>query len=821
MNRKHSAIVRRCVLSSVAAFAAMSALADAITWEGSTNLVLTAATTVEVPAGRTSRVDKLSGAYALTKTGGGVLEIRWAASAGGSIVISEGTVHFTNPRPDAIFAQATFHVDASDASSMTIVTENGTNFVTRWNDTDGGPRYATPSADTMYGRVPGRLPFIGQGTQNGLPYVDFGSLLSRGYTNENGVAIGYGAALIWNSHVNYKEGFTVVSDTPDIATLPATYPASSSWYAMSFFSRHDGVSGYRGQFYDEHLPFIYKDNSQNDAVTKNGASNWVDSAYISSPRSSYGFPSGFHVLNCSTPAGGRANAFGKAYNTSNYTSFGGTRIAEYAVFTNQLSAVERSEMTAYLRAKWFPAKLASVTIEEGASFAADEDVRVSAPITDNGALDIALGSQTAVFDKGLSKLGAFIHVDASQTNTMTLVMANGTNFITRWNDVDGGSMYFLSDTSTGSFGQRTEPSKRRPFLNPAKYQNGLPVADLGSAIYVGYTNSEGVAIGYGGAFKFYTLAEKYAAQVREYISVISDTEDLKTAPTGKEGPAYLAFYSGNTFNGQNPGRRGTTVSGKNPALLRKSDNTVCVNGGIYVNGEAKTYAYNPPDGFSVINLRPTSAVTCNMIGRSLRHNSSGQAADTYGGQRIAEYMLFTSVLDDAKRQRIYNALRNKWFGDVPATTNFYNLLSLGAEASMTVKYEAVAVTNALSLAGTLASPAVSVANFAVASTGAAVDGALTLADGATLSFTRLSDDTWTSLSATSVAAEGTVTVSLSGSLKGLGGKSVRLIATDNPPASLAGWTLEFDSNATTARLVLKDDGIWAEFLSPGLVIFMK
>ena len=821
MNSKHSAIVRRCVLLSVAAFAAMSALADAITWEGSTNLVLTAATTVEVPAGSTIRIDKLSGAYALTKTGGGVLEIRWAASSGGSIVISEGSVHFTNPRPDAIFAQASFHVDATDLSSMVIETVNGTNFVTRWNDTDGGPRYATPSGDTAYGRVPGRLPFIGQGTQNGLPYVDFGSFLSRGYTNEEGVAIGYGAALIWDARVVYHEGFTVVSDTPDIATLPTDYPPSTAWYAMSFFSRHDATSGYRGAFYPDHRPYIYKDNKNNDAVTKNGASNWVDSAYIASPRSSYGFPGGFHVFNCSTPSNAIANAFGKSYNTSSYTSFGGTRIAEYAVFTNQLSPTERAEITAYLRAKWFPASLASVTIEEGASFAVDEDVKVAAPITDNGALDLSLGSQTIVYDKGLSKLGAFIHVDASQTNTMTLAVENGTNFITRWNDVDGGSMYFLSDPSIGSFGQRTEPSKRRPFLNPAKYQNGLPVADLGSAIYVGYTNSEGVAIGYGGAFKFYTLAEKYAAQVREYISVISDTEDLKTAPTGKEGPAYLAFYSGNTFNGQNPGRRGTTVSGKNPALLRKSDNTVCVNGGIYVNGEAKTYAYNPPDGFSVINLRPTSAVTCNMIGRSLRHNSSGQAADTYGGQRIAEYMLFTSVLDDAKRQRIYNALRNKWFGDLPATTNFYNTLSLGTDASLTIKYEAVAVTNTLTLSGTLASPAVSAAKVAVTGADAMVDGALTLAEGATLSFTRLPDDTWTSLSATSVTAEGSVTVFLSGSLKGMGGKSARLIATDNPPASLEGWTLEFDSDATSARLVLKEDGVWAEFLSPGLIFTVK
>ena len=821
MSKRHSSTKRHCPLPLVVAFAAMSALADVITWEGTTNLAMTTATTVDVPAGQTIRIEKLSGAYALTKTGDGTLEIRWAASSGGSIVVSEGTVHFTNPRPDAIFAQASFHVDATDASSMTIITENGTNFVTRWNDTDGGTRYATPAQDTTYGRVPGRLPFIGQGMQNGLPYVDFGSFHSRGYTNEDGVAIGYGAALIWNSQVNYKEGFTVVSDTPDIATLPTTVSRATDWYAMSFFSRHDGVSGYRGQFYPQHLPYIYKDNSQNDAVSKNGASNWVDSAYISNTRSANPFSSGFHVFNCSTPAGARANAFGKAHNTSTYTSFGGTRIGEYAVFTNQLSEAERSELTAYLRAKWFPIPLASVTIEQGASLAVDDDVKVSASVMDNGALNLALGTQTVVFDKGLSTVGAFLHLDASQTNTMTFAVENGTNFITRWNDVDGGAMYVVSDTATGAFGQRTEPSKRRPFLNPAMTQNGLPFADLGSAIFVGYTNSEGVAIGYGGAFKFYTLAERNAAPVLEYLSVISDTEDLKTAPKGKEGPAYLAFYSGNTYNGQNPGRRGTTVSGKNPPIFRGSDNTACVNGGIYVDGVAKTYSYNPPDGFSVINLRPTSAVTCNVIGRSLRKNSAGQAADTYGGQRIAEYMLFTSVLDDAKRQRIYSALRNKWFGDVPATTNFYNNLSLGSEASLTVKYEAVAVTNALSLAGTLAAPTVSAADMDIAGADATLDGELVLADGATLSFKRLADNTWTSLSATSLVTVGAVTVSLAGSLKGMGGKSVRLIETDNPPASLNGWSLDYQSQSTRARLVLKDDGVWVEFLSPRLVIFVK
>jgi hypothetical protein len=185
-------------------------------------------------------------------------------------------------------------------------------------------------------------------------------------------------------------------------------------------------------------------------------------------------------------------------------------------------------------------------------------------------------------------------------------------------------------------------------------------------------------------------------------------------------------------------------------------------------------------------------------------------------------MLFDTALPEAKRERIYKALRTKWFGDPPVTTNFYGRLSLGEKALMTVGYdEFLAVTNKLSLAGSLTATSVTAANMDVAGTNATVTGALTLADGATLTFKRLADNKWTSLSATSIAAEGAVTVSLSGDIKGMAGTSARLIATETPPASLNGWSLNYKSGSTRARLVLKDDGIWVEFLSPSLVIFVK
>ena len=839
MSNRHSSVKRHCALPLVVAFAVMSALADTITWEGSTNIVMTAATTVEVPAGRTNVIEELSGAYTLTKTGGGMLEIRYVKTSTTSVTVEEGLVRFANPRPDDIFAKAYFHVDASDLSTMVIEPENGTNFVTRWNDVDGRTdRYATLCLTeyTWRDNPQNRKPFLREGFQNGLPVVDFGSLVCRQLTDENGRALGYGAAMTFDrTSPCVKEGFTVASDVDRVSELKKLSVWDTGIYGMSYFSHETSYCFVRasGSYAGSDGWGIMHSNGNNNDYFATGQSVWYDGALITGRPNDTRPTAGFHIVRIHPTADSTSHTVFRNFAAEHISntpsrSYGGQRIAEYVLFTNKtetgqsaMTTNEATRVNRYLRVKWFPQKISAVSVARGASLAVDDSANLTIKsLIDNGALNLALETQTNVINRGLSSLGAFLHLDASQTNTMTIVSQNGTNFITRWNDVDGGSMYVVADNSTGSFEQRADYSKRRPFLNPSMTQNGLPVADLGSAIFLGYTNSEGLAIGYGGAFKFYSLSSANAAKVREYLSVISDTEDLKTAPTGKDGPAYLAYYTGNTYNGQKEGRRGATVSGKNPALLRGSDNDVFINGGIYVDGVAKTYAYNPPDGFSVINLRPTSAVTCNVIGRSLRKNSSGQVADTYGGQRIAEYMIFTSVLDDAKRQRIYNALRNKWFGDVPATTNFYGTLSLGAAASLTVKYEAVTVTNMLSLAGTLAAPSVSAADMDVTGANATLDGELVL-DGATLSFTRLQDDTWTSLSATSVRAEGAVMVSLSGSLKGMGGKSVRLIATDDPPASLEGWTLNYQSSGTRARLVLKEDGIWAEFLSPSLVILVQ
>ena len=184
-------------------------------------------------------------------------------------------------------------------------------------------------------------------------------------------------------------------------------------------------------------------------------------------------------------------------------------------------------------------------------------------------------------------------------------------------------------------------------------------------------------------------------------------------------------------------------------------------------------------------------------------------------------MIFSKLVPDETRERIYKALRAKWFGETPVATNYYNNLTLGANASMKHKGEMEFVTNRLAIAGSIVASSVFAANVDVSSAHASVNGPLTIPDGAVLSFTRQPDGAWTSLSAESFAAEGAVTVALrADSMKDLGGTAACLVATETPPASLDGWTLDWNGKYA-ASLVLRDDGVWVEFLKPGFVLLVE
>ena len=833
---------RTRTIALAAALLALPSFADPLTWEGATNLTMTANTTVDVPAGATNVIDTLAGAYTLTKTGGGVLEVRYSKSASAKFVVSEGLLRFANPRPDDIFAKAYFHVDASDLSSMEIETVNGTNFVTRWNDTDGRTdRYATHCTTVWNCRKDpeNRKPFLRMNFQNGLPVMDFGSLLTKYNTNEVGQALGYGAAMKFDQTSPYvKEGFNVWSDTEDYDEWPNVPSFSDSMNGMSIFSNETAYRFIRHPFSGASNVYLglLNDNGKNNDYFATGRSVWLDGTLLSS-HPKFAHPSmGFHILRIhptkdgDKDGGTTFNSFAAEYNSSSDRSYGGQRIAEYALFTNRtetgesaMTTNEEAMVNRYLRVKWFPQTIAAVTVEKGASLVVDKSANLTiTTLKDEGAFDLALSYGTHTFDYTISGVSASIHVDASKIDTMTIVEKNGTNFVSRWKNLGSSSYDFVAEADEGANGDRginywrTNMTERPlPYISPDVTQNGLSVIDLGVFAKYNNTNANGSAFKLEGLPKF-TFAE--------YLSVIADREELKTTNNGAPGPSYIAYRGGTApWSGQNEGRRGELVSGKNPPLFRSSNNTPCVNGTNYVNNVEQAYTYNPPDGFNIINIRPRLPANnfyCNLMGRNIR-GASSQTIDSYGGQRVAEYMLFSSILAEEKRQRLYNTLRSKWFGDVPATTNFYNSLSLGAKSVMTVKYEAVAVTNRLALAGALAAPSVFAANVDVSGTNATVNAPLTVPDGVALSFARQDDGAWSALSVKSLAAEGAVRVVLAAkSQQGLGGTSARLVAAETPIESIDGWTLEWNGKHE-ATMSLREGDVWVEFAKSGSIILFR
>ena len=799
------------------------------------DLAMSADTEIHVASGETNVIDTLSGAYTLTKTGPGLLEIRRLETATMKLDVREGGIRLTNPRPDGIFRKSYFHVDASDLSSMVIENVNGTNFVSRWNDTDGGEHYAVNCTTEWYCRKDpeNRKPFLRENFQNGLPVVDFGTLLTRFTTNEFGVALGHGAAMTFDKETpDVKEGFTVASDTDDYIDGYERWQSMglnvSSIYGMSFFSHGTTYRFVRHEFEGEASLGVFCDNARNNDYFREPETGWYGVWYDgvqlkSHPKWTTPSP-GFHTyrIRPAAPGGATYENFAAEFMGSNNggnRSYGGQRIAEYVLFTDAaLTDQEASEVHRYLRVKWFPQKAASVTVGPDASFTVDPGIRLDAPLVNYGGFELALSEGCShVFDTLLDAPSS-IHLDASRLDTMTLVPSNGTNFVTRWNDVRGTGKYAASDTGTGRWEQRTDPDGRRPFINPALTQNGLPVVDLGSAIFTGHTNAQGVAIGYGGAFK---LSSNHS--VAEYLAVISDTEDLKTAPVNKDGPSYISYKSSNSYSGVNVGRRGYTVAGKNPPLFYKvsSDgNAKMIKGTNLVNGVEQKYTYNPPDGFNVINLRPTSAAAnCNLIGRTVRTDTT-TTHDTFGGQRIAEYMLFSELLSEVQRDRIYAALRVKWYGE-GRRTRIYHALTIPAGASLTVPWESIAVTNRLAISGSLAAPSVRAA--AVDVTGASrIEAPLTLPDGATLSFTRCPDGTWPVLEASSLELEGTVAVVVRASTtRDLNDASALLVKSPSAPVSLEGWSVKAETGKMRPVLSLGPEGVSVSFHNPKMVIVIR
>ena len=282
--------------------------------------------------------------------------------------------------------------------------------------------------------------------------------------------------------------------------------------------------------------------------------------------------------------------------------------------------------------------------------------------------------------------GAWFHVDASRADTLTTVEENGTNFVTRWNDADGGSVYATAGT--------------RPFVN-TNALDGRATIDFGSYHYP----SLGVT-GYGG-YMDWSAAD---TAIREVFIVCSDTEDIADLPEDLTGN-FLLGESARAWNFHRGFNRSLFIS-YTAAEIR--------NGLIEMDGATCAMDAPLPDGFHLVHLRTTGNVRANAFARN--------RALAYGGQRIAEMAVYNRTLTDEEARLATLGLLGKWLGaGVPAVRAF-ETLRVAENAVLDLSGMAVSASNLLCRgtirAASLAPEAIRLTSDGVGLTGFTLDGRL-------------------------------------------------------------------------------------------------
>jgi len=712
----HTMIWRVAIV--VAAFAvALSAQAAVTNVIGT--LELTEDRMLDLADGSVTVVSNLTGgAHALTVQGSGRLVVHRFSNPDARIAMDSGTTLEARCAAPAVCSKAFFHVDACAVDTLTYSSRSG--FVTRWNDVRGSDY---PYAHDYTSNVGVHNPFITPCHYNGRDVMDFGTIWQSG----DGLLKGWGGTLQWSSTACTRpvEVFMAAGDTPDAKAGvdgTGTSHRNSSLFGSTVATgvRGNGAVGSTSEllFYGSLLHTDAKMSFTVDGVARAG--------------NTYRLPDGMHVISCYATEPtyidrtGMKDAPIAYFARERNNVFGGLRIGEYIVFTNELTSAERAEVNDYFDVKWrTEQKVASLSLADGASLALPDGMNLvvtgeyenaGATVTGPGRLtvdgsthfpeftlagdmtiDVPAGA-TFIFDvlKGngglLTKTGegtlligvnkaaktkfsvsegtlsvppldipscddilakACFHVDASEASSLTLNTVNGTNFVTRWNDVRGdGYPYATKPTDVASY----------PYIGTDE-TTGKTVVDFGTT-----WNKTTRADGYGAAlvwndFTGYRpmdifIVERHNADMRQIIA------------NGGSGTDYRnQALLGSTVAGNNTGFvPGNPASGHDSvpiyyfsARMNSIAAASCrIDAGDDDLSASQLLSYYPGYDQHVYGFYPTSSDYINGTDEIRFNHFASERGYVRGGQTLGEVVIFTNLLTAAQRDAMNMHLTMKW-----------------------------------------------------------------------------------------------------------------------------------------------------------------
>ena len=546
--------------------------------------------------------------------------------------------------------------DASRPDTIDAETVDGRRYVTAWRDADGRGVTATPFTGNAFGNVPhGQRPWLSEVTSvNGYPLVDFGA-----FENANGHAdspyydslketLGPSASLVFSATAQAREVFIAWQDTQATGTCAFVVGSQTEYHL------HRGGCLFAGYKTDYHT---------------------TDETYLDGALRSYTYGGPYDLTRLSVVSVNfsKGATIGTLAQDRNLR-FGGARIAEVIVYTQELSSLERQAVHAYLQRKWTgdakfdPIMLRDIqvdasnqifevpegrTIDVGAlkvlssqTFVKTGDGTLNVDTLANDGLKVDVRGGAMTFNRKLTGVvdtepaadPAFwldATVDSSFVRTNLENGVAGRDYIHRWNDRrPERTQYYVYPMSMAI-------DTNRPFV-VANAANGHAVVDFGTGTI---TNSSAVWDGYSPDAARFHLNANVSAYDAFIVLRMNNPDSHYVCVDGQKGRPSLFGVDSQDFTRWGSDKLLAQYAGTGQLAAYW-----CIDGVSYVP-YYDTFDFGTND-FHLVSFSQLNAIAVNMI--------ASERNITYGGQQIAEMILYTRRLTERERRQTEAYLMKKW-----------------------------------------------------------------------------------------------------------------------------------------------------------------
>lgn len=662
-------------------------------------LVTTNAPYVQVQSG-TAAVERLVGGGTIGKRGkGGCLLVNGVEptdqmrtdirieGASGIVALNYSDYPAEVPVRGGIYVR----FDASREDTLDVVEENGKRYVTAWRDAEGSSVVAVPqTGNDIYGRARSARPWLSDATSvGGHPLVDFGAAENVVTNNtetprygELKDTLGMSASLEFPRATQVREVFMAWQDVQDTNALP--FVVGDTMYYHLHRQDHNGLFHYfENEYHQDDETYVDGVRYSFDDYNPYDCTPMTVISVTLSENPSPTVPA---------PQFACLNALAQDRNLR----YGGVRIGEVIIYTNVLTSAERQSVHRYLQRKWASEKGGAFAVRSVRTTADGQGVSVPAGRTASiGSLDVP-DNATFVKDGG-----GTLNVDTVARDGLSLTVNGGAVTFCRelavaddpapaknpalWLDATAADSLVASSMVHGVAGRAYVGrwNDRRPAQSTICAVPMDKAVDTNLPFVVSNVANGNPAVDFGDGCN------------PSAINMYGDGSDaarmriVKVDKTGKVSDYYLKAYDGfavwrmkndtEYYRRRYADNDGERINIDPPSLFWSQELTFTRSGtsnlmAHYVDRHSSC-AHWEIDGKTVTPLLDAydfgteefHVVHFSAYSPLLVNRLADDRQVVFGGQQIAEVLLYTRRLNEGERRRTIDYLTRKWRGEASAS----------------------------------------------------------------------------------------------------------------------------------------------------------